>query len=497
MKKVDLWVIPVLAVIILGIYLRVSTYLQCNGLWLDETFLATNIVKLNALELLGKLEYDQSSPIGFLVVVKLITSLFGYSPLAWHSFSLITGVLVIPLIYILVRKITNNNTIPLIFTFITAISPDLIYYSVELKQYSAEVFFSTLFLLSFIEIYQKDKIVLFFICSILLILFVNLAPFMIVLSALLYMYKKWTFTSTKINSFLFMCFILAVLYTLVFFISIIHSHNSQFLHTYWTVHNGFLPLPISNTTVLKFLDGLSIIFSMGSSISAVIVVFIMIISGILLFKNSPTRKNNFHLIILSISLILTIMILSIVHLYPIAPRFVLALYPFIVLIFSTVLSNISIHWQKVIFVLLPIIIFPATLRLLLFIHGTFHYKITYYKGIESALTQLHTEYKDESICIDYYGDRVVNYYLLTLSLSQLKNERIVSPTDYILPESHSTFCLQNVSQDSFWLLLPRYPFHTEMIKNDIIQTGNWQINSEIHHGDVHFYKFSKIDSNID
>src|SRR5947208_3639344 len=64
-------------IICLGIILRCGQYLANRSLWLDESFLALNIVQRSFSQLLQPLSYGQGAPIAFLLVEKSFLQAFG------------------------------------------------------------------------------------------------------------------------------------------------------------------------------------------------------------------------------------------------------------------------------------------------------------------------------------------------------------------------------------------------------------------------------------
>src|SRR5437870_13922111 len=58
-------------IIFLGVALRLAQYLANRSLWLDESYLAFNIVQRSFSQLFGPLDYHKVEPIGFLLIEKV------------------------------------------------------------------------------------------------------------------------------------------------------------------------------------------------------------------------------------------------------------------------------------------------------------------------------------------------------------------------------------------------------------------------------------------
>lgn len=134
--------------IALGLLLRLRQYLANRSLWLDEAMLALNIIQKDVWGLFGKLDYEQGAPLGFLLLEKLAATLLGDGERALRLLPLLAGCASLILFYLLARKILNTPGL-LTALALFALSPTLIYYSSEVKQYSADVFITLLLLFIF------------------------------------------------------------------------------------------------------------------------------------------------------------------------------------------------------------------------------------------------------------------------------------------------------------------------------------------------------------
>src|SRR5215213_3690007 len=95
--------------ILMGAILRLRQYLTGRSLWADEAMLALNIVERNFAGMFQPLDYDQGSPIGFLLVEKFFNSILGKSEFALRLFPLLVGSISLWLFYLLLKRITNGE----------------------------------------------------------------------------------------------------------------------------------------------------------------------------------------------------------------------------------------------------------------------------------------------------------------------------------------------------------------------------------------------------
>lgn len=129
--------LPILFVC-LGIILRLVQYLYNRSLWLDESWLALNIINRSFKTLLQPLDFNQGTPVGFLMIERAALELLGQSEYALRLFPFICGILSIFLFYKLAKQYLQGKAV-LIALGLFAISQPLIYYSSEVKQYSNDV----------------------------------------------------------------------------------------------------------------------------------------------------------------------------------------------------------------------------------------------------------------------------------------------------------------------------------------------------------------------
>jgi predicted membrane-bound mannosyltransferase len=124
-------------IIAVGVGLRVAQYVGNRSLWGDEVAIALNLRFRTFAQLLHPLSYDQTMPLGLLLVIKSLASVFGYSELVLRLPSLLVGCGLLILTWLLFSKIFEPRIV-LLTVAAMAVSEPLIYYSAELKQYELD-----------------------------------------------------------------------------------------------------------------------------------------------------------------------------------------------------------------------------------------------------------------------------------------------------------------------------------------------------------------------
>lgn len=129
--------IAVIAGVVAGIGLRVYLYARSPSLWVDEAMLALNVVHKPYTELLQPLDLNQGAPVGYLLASRAVTKVFGSGEYALRGLSVVAGLagllLFVPLAYRAVSVPAARVAVGLF-----ALSPFLVGYSAEFKQYGLD-----------------------------------------------------------------------------------------------------------------------------------------------------------------------------------------------------------------------------------------------------------------------------------------------------------------------------------------------------------------------
>jgi uncharacterized membrane protein len=130
-----------IVVIALGVAARLHAYADNRALWRDEGMLAMNVIEHGVDQFLEPLDYRQLTPVGFLLSVKLATSLFGEGERALRLFPLLAGLAALPLTFLVTGRIDGRRS-AWRATALVAAAPSAIYFSTEAKQYAYDILLS-------------------------------------------------------------------------------------------------------------------------------------------------------------------------------------------------------------------------------------------------------------------------------------------------------------------------------------------------------------------
>ena len=137
-----------------GIILRASQFFYNRSLWFDEALVSLNIVQRSFFQLFESLNYNQGAPVGFLIIEKLLVTLFGQNDLVLRVFPFACSIISLFLFYKLCQLYLLPRVIPIALLIFSLVEP-LIYYSSEVKQYSSDVFI-TILLLVLAKYFEQD-----------------------------------------------------------------------------------------------------------------------------------------------------------------------------------------------------------------------------------------------------------------------------------------------------------------------------------------------------
>jgi 4-amino-4-deoxy-L-arabinose transferase-like glycosyltransferase len=135
--------IAVWAIIVLGVALRLTVFIQNRNLIIDEANIARNLSERGFLGLLRPLSYEQFAPPVFLWVEELFSQTFGYGEKALRLYPLLCGVASLFVFRDIMRRFVPDRSfwLPMAMMAFTSL---MVKYSVEVKQYMPDALIALL-----------------------------------------------------------------------------------------------------------------------------------------------------------------------------------------------------------------------------------------------------------------------------------------------------------------------------------------------------------------
>ncbi len=133
------------ALIVAACALRIQHWIANPSLWLDESYLAVNILERGFAHLHQPLEYSQSAPYLFLIASKCLVAVFGGGEMVLRFIPLTASLLSLGVFWRLAKATFPEPVVPVVVA-IFAFSHRPLSYAHELKQYSVEILLTTLVL---------------------------------------------------------------------------------------------------------------------------------------------------------------------------------------------------------------------------------------------------------------------------------------------------------------------------------------------------------------
>ena len=275
----------------MGIMLRASKYLPGWSMRGDELSVTTNLINRSALELASKpLDFEQAAPIGFLLLEKLLITIFGGADYVLRLPAFLAGCISIALMARLLVK-TGGKYGAVFGLSAFAFGNYLIYYSSELKQYEIDVLICLILTLLFHnhligETTKKDFMELgaFGALSICLshpALFVVIAIGLTLLAH----YRK---DKQKLIWISIIGTLWAGIFLTIYLILIRYQTRSEYLVTFWGNLLSYMPMPPWRdlTWFPKALNGLFfVVAGLSSGLILVIPIYMLGLWGFLREKN--------------------------------------------------------------------------------------------------------------------------------------------------------------------------------------------------------------------
>ena len=134
--EADLWIRRLeWGLLTVGIGLRTARYLEARPLWIDEVFIALNVLPNGPADFLQPIGWTQISPLGFLISEWLVTRVAGGGESALRFLPFVASIVGLILFNRFARRALDRGP-ALLATALAAFSPLLINYAAEVKSYA-------------------------------------------------------------------------------------------------------------------------------------------------------------------------------------------------------------------------------------------------------------------------------------------------------------------------------------------------------------------------
>jgi hypothetical protein len=329
-KQTKFYLAITLIICLIGLFLRAYFFAMGRSLWLDEAMLALNIVKRSFLDLFRPLDFNQGAPIGFLLLLKTVSNLFGCSDYTLRIIPFIVGLASIP-VMCLVSEQFVGKPYALISLGLFSISPKLIYYSSELKQYGTDVLTALIILWAALKCldYKANlrTLVVFGIVGSIAIWMSHPSLFVFGGACLT---MGLTFTLKRDSRRLLWLICVGVVYiidvALIYFINLRHLASNKHLISYWS--SSFAPLPPWSNFSWYYYALIGMLRN-PATLPISVIVGVLLIVGAFSFV-----LRGWQLMLILIAPFLLTLIASALKKYPFGDRLLLFLLPILFLLLA-------------------------------------------------------------------------------------------------------------------------------------------------------------------
>jgi len=144
----------VLVAVLAGALLQVMQYAVNRAIWLDEALIVHNVLNRGFRGLMDPLDFGQTAPYGFLALERAAVALLGGGEYALRLVPLLAGLAALALFPAVARRYVSAPA-RTVAVAIFALTPFLVYYASEVKQYSLDVLVATVVLWAAAELRDR------------------------------------------------------------------------------------------------------------------------------------------------------------------------------------------------------------------------------------------------------------------------------------------------------------------------------------------------------
>ena len=445
----------VLLLILLGALLRLRQYLTGRSLWADEAMLALNVVNRNFAGMFRPLDYDQGSPIGFLLLEKFFNSILGKSEFALRLFPLLVGLISLWLFYLLLKRITSVASGAGLLTALAlfAFNPRLIYYSSEVKQYILDVAVTISLLLIAAPVFntfpRKKDFAWLTLGGMIALWFSHPATFVlggIGLALIIVTLQRRDHSNLRFVIGMGLLWILEIAF--LYLLILKNLSQNAYMREYW--QGAFLPMPPWSDPgwfAKAIHENIGIQF--GIPYAVYFVFLIMLIGWVVLFV-----QNQSYAIVFTCILLVTLTA-STLGMYPVFERMILFLIPIGLILIGEAVAAFSQRVQRFHFLGAFSIVFLADFLIYgpLFTSVQNFVEPKYFEHIRPSMETLRDSWKDgDAIYLSYGALPAFRFYAPFYGLENISYE-FGQREDYQNPENILNELASFEDQPRAWILL--------------------------------------------
>lgn len=324
-------------IICVGIALRLIRYLYNPSLYFDESDIANDIIRTPFSEIiLPSPDYAKAYPYLFIMIIKLLTHVFGNSEYVLRFFPLLSGIASLFLFY-RVSKYFIDGKAMLIALGLFAVLDPLIFESSNLKPYSSDVFFTLSIYSLAIYVQSKElnfpRIILFGVFGAFIVWFSNPAVFVLAgLGGCLWVFslskKEWS----KVGKLLIVYSIWIISFIVDYFLYIrnLQMNLNVNMKKLLVMEQAYMPIPPKSLADIKwFID---LFFSFFHYPVGMTLIGISVLAFFIGCVSMYSRKKRDFFLLISPALVT--FLAAALHEFIFRDRFILFLIPSILLIIA-------------------------------------------------------------------------------------------------------------------------------------------------------------------
>lgn len=271
-------------------------------------------------------------PSFYLILLKFFFKLFGYTDEIGRVFSLIFGILSIPLSLYIFENINKNNKINYYFGFALAFNLFLIWQSLEIRAHSLSMFLSLLSIVLFLKILKKNNKILYIFYFLVSVLNLSIWPITLTIyfGKIIFLLKKFIFKKKEIK---IKIIILNIFFIIIFYI--ILNYNYLFYNINRTEHYTLL----KNTFFINYhFRSFFGSIALGAVLLIIFTYFFLKNIKEIIFNNS----NSNLIIYIIISTYILTLLYSFFRAPIMSPKYVMFILPLIIIwIFTNIQNEIN------------------------------------------------------------------------------------------------------------------------------------------------------------